>query len=79
MWTWQSTIGMFQLLELLDEGDERELRGVGLVREHRLAEEARAERDAVEPADEPFAEPGLDRVGDAAAVELGVGLDHRRS
>ena len=76
MYTWQSTSGMPPAAELLDEGDEGHLRGVRLAGEHGLAEEGGPEREAVEPPDERLAPPGLDGVGDAAAVELGVGLDH---
>ena len=50
--------------------DERDLAGVGLPREHALAEEGAAERDAVEPADQLAVAPGLDAVGVAADVQL---------
>ena len=59
----------------LDERDERNLRGVGLAVEHRLAEERAAERDAVEPAHQPIAVPRLDRVRDPRLVKRGVALD----
>ena len=39
-------------VELAHARDERDLRRIGRAREHRLAEERRAERDAVQPADE---------------------------
>ena len=63
-------------LELRDEMDERELRGVGHAREHRLAEERAADRNAVQAADKIAVNPGLDRVRVAGVVEGAVGLDH---
>ena len=64
--------------ELADACGERDLRRIGRVREHRLAEERGAERHAVEAADQLVAPPGLDRVREAELVELAVRGDHLR-
>ena len=45
-----------------DQRRQRDLRGIGAAREHRLAEEHPAERDAVEAAGELAVDPGLDAV-----------------
>ena len=49
---WQSIELEAPAHELAHQHDERDLRRVGLAREHRLAEEDAAERHAVEPADQ---------------------------
>ena len=59
-----------------DQRRERDLRRVGAAREHRLAEEHPAERDAVEAAGELAVDPGLDAVHAAGVVPGGVGVDH---
>ena len=56
-----------------DEISERDLGGVAGAAEHALAEEGRAEPDAVEAADQAVVLPALDRMGVAAIVELGIG------
>ena len=64
--------------EPLHRADERDLRRVGPVREHRLAEEGAAERDAVEPARERFALPRLERVREPEPMQPLVRVDHLR-
>ena len=64
--------------ELPHERREGDLRGVGPQREHRLAEEGAAERDAVDAADELAALPGLGAVREAQREERFVGRQHRR-
>ena len=59
----------------LDQRDQRDLAGVALVREHALAEERRAERDAVQAADQAPVRPALDAVGVALPVQRAVELD----
>src|SRR4051812_17967317 len=49
-------------LQVLGQPHERDLRRIGRAREHRLAEEYPADRDPVEPADELFAPPALERM-----------------
>ena len=57
-----------------DQMDQAHLRGVGLAREHALAEEGRAQRHAVEPADQPAFAPGLDGMGVADPVQVAYRL-----
>src|SRR5205814_10664993 len=63
------------LAEMLDQEEQRELRGVGGAVEHRLAGEEAARVDAVEAADELLAVPDLDAVDVAGFVEARVGRD----
>ena len=65
-------------LQPLDQGREGDLGGVGLVVEHRLAAEAAADADAVDPAHQPAVPPGLHAVGVAELVEADVGSLHLR-
>ena len=60
--------------ELPRQHHERDLRRVRLAREHRLAEEDAAERDAVEPADEPVAQERLRRMRKAEPMQLAIGI-----
>jgi hypothetical protein len=57
-------------LQPRDQMREGDLRGVAHPGDHRFAEEGSAEREAVEPAGQPVAVPALDRMREAAAVEL---------
>ena len=67
-WVSSSTIAAgAQALDQVDQGD---LAGIAPAREHALAEERRAERDAVETAGERAVAPDLDAVGEAALVQL---------
>src|SRR5690606_2850220 len=52
------------------EMHEGDLRVVGLAVEHALAEEGAAERQPVEPADEPAIEPAFDRVDMAESEQF---------
>ena len=52
--------------------EQRDLRGVPLAVEHRLAREQPADRHAVQPAGEPPVAPGLDRVHPAQLVQAQV-------
>src|SRR5438105_10595672 len=58
------------------ECGERNLRCIGAVRKHRLAEEHAPEAHAVEPACELAVEPGLEAVHGALAVPFAIGVDH---
>jgi len=51
---------------------ERHLRRIAHPAEHALAEEGRAKANAVKPADQLAVVPGLDRMGVAASVKLGI-------
>ena len=62
-------------LQPLDQRHQRDLAGVAPVREHALAEERGAERDAVEAADQAPLGPGLDAVGVALPVQRAVEPD----
>ena len=53
---------------------QRHLGGIGPQREHALAEEGAAERDAVKAADQLLVLPAFDRVGVAEPVEQIVAL-----
>src|SRR5205085_1342378 len=64
--------------EVLDEEEERELRGVGASVEHALARERAARVHAVDAADQLPALPCLDAVCAAAPVKLAVAADHLR-
>ncbi len=61
---------------LRDEARERDLRGVGRAREHGFAEEHAPESYAIEAADQLALVPGLERVGEPAAVQEHVGFVH---
>src|ERR1043165_6321402 len=65
-------------LQMLDEKEQRELRGVGLAVEHRLAGEDAAGVDAVQAAGERAVAPGLDAVRVAGLVQPRVGGDDAR-
>ena len=52
-----------------DEMDERDLRRIGLQREHRFSEEHAADRNSVETPDQFAIAPGLHGVRVAALVE----------
>jgi hypothetical protein len=56
-------------LQSRDEPGQRDLGGVGRAADHALAEKGAAEREAVEPADQPIAVPAFDRMRIAQAVE----------
>ena len=58
-----------------DQIDQGDLAGVAVAREHALAEERGAERDAVEAADQLAVAPALDAVGMAAPVQLDIEAD----
>ena len=75
---WQSIERDAKALQLRNERDQRDLRRIRLVREHRFAEEHAPERDAVEAADEPPVAPALDRVRIAPPVQLAIRIDHLR-
>ncbi len=62
-------------LEVVDEEEQRELRGVGPQVEHALAREGAARVHAVEAADQFLALPGLDAVRVAAPVEFAIAFD----
>ena len=62
------------VVEQAHQAHQRDLRGVGLVVEHRLAGEQAADGHAVQPAHEPTVAPGLDRVHPAELVEPEVRL-----
>ena len=53
----------------LDQRRQRDLGGVGLDVEHRLAEEGAPQGDAVQAPDEPAVAPAFDRVGVAVGVQ----------
>src|SRR5476649_2200262 len=59
------------------EMDQRHFGSVALAAEHALAEESRADRHAVETADELSLDAAFDAVGMAAAVEFTVKLQDR--
>ena len=63
--------------EARHEMDQRHLRRVAFAAEHALAEEGRANRDAVEAADEFIADPAFDAVGVAAVVQFRIKIDDR--
>src|SRR6185295_17433577 len=65
-------------LQLIAQALESDLRGVALDAEHRFAEEHPAQRDSIEPADQPLALPGLDRVREPQSMQLQVGSTHFR-
>ena len=65
--------------QALDQGDQRDLAGIPLVREHALAEERRAQRHAVQPADQPPVAPALDAVGVAGGAARCRARSDRRS
>src|SRR5262245_16612459 len=60
----------------LDCMHERNLRGVGHAREHRLAEERAADRHTVQAPDETVVLPGLERMCPSQAMESKVGVGH---
>jgi len=59
-------------LEARHQMDERNLAGVGLAREHALAEERAAQPHAVKPADQAAFAPAFERMGVVAGVQRGV-------
>lgn len=56
---------------------QRDLRRVGAARDHGFAEEGGAERDAIEAAHKLLPVPHLDRMGEAAGVEIAIGAFDR--
>ena len=70
--TWQSMSPHVARLEKLHEGQERNLRGIRLVREHRLSEEAATQAHPIEAANQLALVPAFDRMGVALLVQLRV-------
>src|SRR5690606_14428769 len=66
------------LAKPLHEVHQTDFRGVALTREHALAKKGPAERDTVEPTDQPALAPGLDRVAEAALEQPAVGFANGR-
>jgi hypothetical protein len=64
--------------EMLDECEERGLRGARAAMELRLGGEETADPDAVEPTREPVGVPGLDGVRPAELVQSEIGGSERR-
>ena len=62
--------------QVLRQPHERDFRRVGRAREHRLAKEYAADRDAVEPADELAVAPTLERMRPAEPVQSRIGRGH---
>ena len=69
MFCWQSIIAMPCAAAEADQRGQRDLRGVGAAREHRLAENSAADRHAVQAAGQLAVDPGLDAVRVAGAVQ----------
>jgi hypothetical protein len=55
--------------ESCNEPRQRDFRGVAGTADHALAKEGAAQRETIEPTDEPFAVPAFDGVGIAKAME----------
>src|SRR6185369_741553 len=68
----QAVIALAQPRDQMHQGD---LAGIGRGREHALAEEGAAQRNAVEPADQLAVVPGLDAVDMAHAEELAAEIE----
>ena len=64
------------LPKVAEEKSEGDFGGIGAAVEHRFAGEEAFESDAVDAAGEFAILPAFDAVGEAALVEVGVGLDH---
>ena len=75
---WQSTSGKPRARKHRDQMYERDLRRVGLAREHRFTEKHPADRDTVETADQTAIAPRFHRMRVAAAMQLVVGVDDCR-
>ena len=50
-------------LELADERDQRDFRGIGGSREHRFREKRSTDRDSIDPSDQVSLLPGFNRMG----------------
>lgn len=60
-----------------DQPGQRDLRRIRLTREHALAKEGAAQRDAVEATDQPIAVPAFDAVGMAHGEQASARLEDR--
>ncbi len=63
-------------MQLAHQGGETDFRGVVGATEHGFAKEQLPHGQAIEAADQLVIEPDLDRVGDAALMQLQVGILH---
>ena len=78
MVNWVSSSAKPPRLQPRDQMDQATFEASRSRREHAFAEERRAERHAVEAADQLAVPPGLDRVAVAAREELAIELADRR-
>lgn len=60
---------------MVDQGTERNLRGIGLAVKHRFRAEARAKSDAVNPAAKLIALPRFSAMGPSLAEDLAIDAD----